>query len=226
MIVELDEPFGDGKDCGENGWTNGNLVTDYLTIGTTNAPNVSFGLMYSHQHLNTKWASDGIFGLSVDLNCISDTDNCTIVRSLKAFGVPVVGVRLPGISGSSGSISFGSLDGPGCSRNWQWVPHAVPRHPLSSDQAWTVRIKSVDLGSYHSEESDLPGVLTSLSSFILAPSEDFKKIVSVLGAEYSFKNDEYIVQCAEVPELPSLNFTIGPFVQAVPATLYTKPAST
>ncbi|KAH7707370.1 aspartic protease precursor [Aphelenchoides avenae] len=225
IILELDEPFGDGKDCGENGWSNGNLVTDHLTIGTTNAPNVSFGLMYSLQHLNMKWASDGIFGLGVDLNCISDTENCTTVRYLKAFGDPVVGVRLPGVSGSSGSISFGSLDVPGCSGNWQWVPHAVPMHPLSSDQAWTVRVKAVDLGSYRSEESNLPGVLTSLSSFILAPSDDFKKIISVLDAEYSFKNDEYTVECSKVTSLPTMNFAIDTFVHAVSATLYTQPVS-
>ncbi|KAH7664844.1 hypothetical protein AAVH_43399, partial [Aphelenchoides avenae] len=81
MAVLLSKPFADVKDCGglnSTGWSNGSLVIDHLTIGSTTAENVSFYLMEHAQHFNPQWASDGIMGLSVDLDCYFDEDNCTL----------------------------------------------------------------------------------------------------------------------------------------------------
>lgn len=46
--------------------------------------------------------------------------------------------------------------------------------------------------------------------FLEAPREYFEKIITELGAEYSFKLDKYTVDCGKVSSMPSMAFSIAP----------------
>ncbi|KAH7669925.1 aspartic protease, partial [Aphelenchoides avenae] len=217
MAVQFSKPYADVKDCGglnSTGWSNGSLVIDHLTIGPKTAADVSFYLMKHVQHFNPRWASDGLMGLSISIDCYLDKDNCTILGFLKAFGDPVVGVYLPSNQlvgqGSAGAITFGSLDLPECSSNWRWLSDTLKNLP-----GWNILVKSFDLGSYHAPLTDRPAILFSFAAYIWAPPKVFNKIVSTLGAEYSFSDDEYVVECSKVNkgQLPDMSFTLNGTMQ-------------
>ncbi|KAH7714851.1 Protein ASP-7 [Aphelenchoides avenae] len=66
-------------------------------------------------------------------------------------------------------------------------------------------------------------VLISYAAFIWAPPKVHDIIVRVLRAEYSFKYDEYVVECSKVQaEFPDMIFGLDGYTQVVSAKLYTR----
>lgn len=220
--IELPAPYADVTDCGNlnaTGWSEGVSSYDTLTIDSQSVPKVQFDLMDTAQPFNPQWASDGVFGLAI----YGSFWGRTIIPFLKGLGgEPYVSVYLPPVSNpdswsSSGVITFGALETEKCSSQWTWVPKGVPFAGY-----WNLNVTTFSLGPVKGLDT-VPAILRVMSAYTWAPSKTFAAIMAQLGAEYSFKYDDYTVKCAKVSGLPDMIFTLKGWTQTVTPKLYTRP---
>jgi hypothetical protein len=226
--VSFGPPYADTGDCGSlngTGVGNGTLAAEYYEIGSVTAKNVSFYTMHAIEHLNPRWASDGVLGLAISFDCWFDTDNCTVFGLLKKLGKPVVSVYLNsdipavGTASMAGAITFGARDTQNCGK-WVTLPMGPP---AITDYFFDFIVSTFSLGSYTAKENGRPALLVSTEAYIWAPPRIFAQIIAQLNAEYDFSDDIYTVDCSGIATLPDLVFTLSGYTYKVPATLYTRP---
>ena len=85
--------------------------------------------------------------------------------------------------------------------------------PLSEPKYWQVAIDSINLGSYSTTATS--GIVDSGTSLITGPSIEIMKIATSVGAMPNLLG-QYSIDCAKVPNLPSLEFTMNGKAFTVP----------
>ena len=80
-----------------------------------------------------------------------------------------------------------------------WVKLAEPKY-------WLIDLDDVQVGSYSSGKTN--GIVDSGTSLITGPSSEIRKIASSVGASANLLG-QYTIDCAAVPNLPDLEFTIN-----------------
>lgn len=85
--------------------------------------------------------------------------------------------------------------------------------PLSQPKYWQVAIDSIKLGAYSSTATS--GIVDSGTSLITGPSSEIMQIALSVGAMPNLLG-QYSIDCAKVPNMPSLDFSMNGKTFTVP----------
>lgn len=97
-----------------------------------------------------------------------------------------------------GELTIGGYDDSKFKGEITWVPLSEPKY-------WQVAIDSIKLGDYSSTVTS--GIVDSGTSLITGPSSEVMKIAMSVGAMPNLLG-QYSIDCAKVPNIPSLEFTM------------------
>jgi|EP00956_Cyclotella_meneghiniana_P042873 hypothetical protein len=105
-----------------------------------------------------------------------------------------------------GELTIGGYDDAAFKGEITWIPLSEPKY-------WQVAIDSINLGSYSATATS--GIVDSGTSLITGPSAEIMKIAVSVGAMPNLLG-QYSIDCAKVPNLPSLEFTMSGKTFTVP----------
>lgn len=72
---------------------------------------------------------------------------------------------------------------------------------------------------------DQPAVLFSGAAYIWAPAKVVDMMITVIGASYSFFDDQYVVKCSKAASLPDILLMLGTAAVRVPSKHYLRKVS-
>lgn len=99
-----------------------------------------------------------------------------------------------------GELTFGGYDPSKFEGDLEYVK-------LESATYWEIALDAVEAGSYKNDESTT-AIVDSGTSLMTGPKAEVMKLAAAMGATANFMG-EYTVDCAKVPDLPDVVFTIG-----------------
>jgi hypothetical protein len=201
-------PISDDIDCGDNnsGYSGAYLAADTFQVASGTTKNVSFYYVYSVEHLNPYWASDGVLALwSPTLKKILEGYNNSIVSVYLDSSFPALQDTV-----SAGYVTFGAKDTIHCG-DWTDVPF----------DDGNIVVNKFALGSFSYNEKSVSSTLDSTSIYISTPSSAFDNIVSMLNAEYDYEDGIYTVNCSQVASFPDMVFHLTGVQYNVSSSLYT-----
>ncbi|EJK50057.1 hypothetical protein THAOC_31014 [Thalassiosira oceanica] len=141
---------------------------------------------------------DGIMGLGFDGLALGGAK--TVFKNAVDQGVvsqPVFAFQMG--NNADGELTFGGYDDSKFTGDITWVNLAEPKY-------WLIDLDNVQVGSYSSGKTN--GIVDSGTSLITGPSAEIRKIASSVGASANLLG-QYTIDCALVPNLPDLEFTIN-----------------
>jgi len=109
-----------------------------------------------------------------------------------------------------GELTFGGYDASKFEGELQYVN-------LESATYWEIALDSIAAGDYKKDSADekITGIVDSGTSLITGPRAEIKKLAEAVGAKANIVG-EYTIDCAKVPDLPDVVFTIGGIEYTVP----------
>ncbi|KAI6230657.1 Peptidase A1 domain-containing protein [Aphelenchoides fujianensis] len=117
------------------------------------------------------------------------------------------------IGGTGGLITYGALDSANCDDPLVYTP-------ITKEGYWQFDVDGFSVGNYTTTIKK-SAISDTGTAYILAPNDEFQKLINQTGAFYDFLNDVYLVQCSKLDTYPDLVFTVGGQKLAVPASEYT-----
>lgn len=154
---------------------------------------------------------DGILGLGFSSISIDNTPT-VFDNAIKQNAVdqPVFAFYLG--DNADGELTFGGYDASKFSGELEFVK-------LESATYWEIALDSVAAGDYHSTPNDDGSATTAIvdsgTSLLTGPKKEIAKLAAAFGAKPNFMG-QYTIDCAKVPSLPDVEFTIAGKVYTVP----------
>ena len=105
-----------------------------------------------------------------------------------------------------GELTFGGYDSSKFKGDLEYIK-------LVSATYWEINVDGIGAGAYKSGETT--AIVDSGTSLITGPKADVSKLAESMGATANFMG-EYTIDCAKVPDLPDVVFTIGGKDYAIP----------
>lgn len=111
---------------------------------------------------------------------------------------------------ADGELTFGGYDSSKFEGELEYVK-------LESATYWEIALDSVEAGSYKKDSADgkITGIVDSGTSLITGPRAEITKLAQAVGATANIVG-EYTIDCAKVPDLPDVVFTIGGTEYSIP----------
>lgn len=109
-----------------------------------------------------------------------------------------------------GELTFGGYDSAKFEGDLEYVK-------LDSATYWQIALDSIEAGDYKKDSTDgkITGIVDSGTSLITGPRAEVTKIAQAIGATPNIVG-EYTIDCAKVPDLPDVVFTIGGKEYSIP----------
>jgi len=109
-----------------------------------------------------------------------------------------------------GELTFGGYDSSKFEGELEYVN-------LEAATYWEIALDSVAAGDYKKDSADgkITGIVDSGTSLITGPRSEISKIAAAVGATANIVG-EYTIDCAKVPDLPDVVFTIGGTEYSIP----------
>jgi len=109
-----------------------------------------------------------------------------------------------------GELTFGGYDSAKFEGDLEYVK-------LESATYWEIALDSIEAGDYKKDSADgkITGIVDSGTSLITGPKAEISKLAAAVGATPNFVG-EYTIDCAKVPDLPDVVFSIGGTEYSVP----------
>mmetsp|Transcript_14242 Transcript_14242/g.25025 ORF Transcript_14242/g.25025 Transcript_14242/m.25025 type:complete len:419 (-) Transcript_14242:13-1269(-) len=148
---------------------------------------------------------DGILGLGFEGLALGGAS--TVFKNAidqKVVAQPVFAFDLG--DNKDGELTMGGYDDSKFKGEIEWVPLAEPKY-------WLIDIGDIKVGSFSSGTTN--GIVDSGTSLITGPSVEIRKIAQSVGASANMMG-QYTIDCAKVPTLPDMEFTINGKPYAVP----------
>mmetsp|Transcript_27585 Transcript_27585/g.50213 ORF Transcript_27585/g.50213 Transcript_27585/m.50213 type:complete len:416 (+) Transcript_27585:109-1356(+) len=148
---------------------------------------------------------DGILGLGFEKLSLGGAN--TVFKNAidqKVVSQPVFSFALG--DNKDGELTLGGYDDSKFKGEITWVN-------LSEANYWRINIENISVGSVSSGATN--GIVDSGTSLITGPSTEIAKIAHSVGATHNIMG-EYTIDCAKVPTLSDLEFTINKKVYKVP----------
>jgi len=108
---------------------------------------------------------------------------------------------------ADGELTFGGYDSSKFEGDLEYVK-------LESATYWEIALDSVSAGSY-TMDGKITGIVDSGTSLITGPRAEITKLAQAVGATANIMG-EYTIDCAKVPDLPDVVFTIGGTEYSIP----------
>jgi len=80
--------------------------------------------------------------------------------------------------------------------------------PVTRKDFWQFKVDAGNVGSGSFCSGGCSAIADTGTSLIYGPKDEIEKISRVIGATYSSKSEEYIIDCSKIPTLPTVTFTI------------------
>lgn len=111
---------------------------------------------------------------------------------------------------ADGELTFGGYDSSKFEGDLEYVK-------LESATYWEIPLDSIEAGSYKKDSADgkITGIVDSGTSLMTGPRAEITKLAQAVGATPNIVG-EYTVDCAKVPDLPDVVFTIGGTEYTIP----------
>jgi len=111
-----------------------------------------------------------------------------------------------------GELTFGGYDSSKFEGDLEYVK-------LESATYWEIALDSIAAGDYKKDSADgkITGIVDSGTSLITGPKAEVTKLAEAIGATANIVG-EYTVDCAKVPDLPDVVFTIGGTEYSIPGS--------
>lgn len=109
-----------------------------------------------------------------------------------------------------GELTFGGYDSSKFEGDLKYVK-------LEAATYWEIAMDSIQAGDYKKDSADgkITGIIDSGTSLITGPKAEISKIAKAVGATANIVG-EYTIDCAKVPDLPDVVFSIGGTEYSVP----------
>jgi len=109
-----------------------------------------------------------------------------------------------------GELTFGGYDSSKFEGDLKYVK-------LEAATYWEIAMDSIQAGDYKKDSADgkITGIVDSGTSLITGPKAEISKIAKAVGATANIVG-EYTIDCAKVPDLPDVVFSIGGTEYSVP----------
>lgn len=109
-----------------------------------------------------------------------------------------------------GELTFGGYDSAKFEGDLEYVK-------LESATYWEIAMDSIEAGDYKKDSADgkITGIVDSGTSLITGPKAEISKLAAAVGATPNIVG-EYTIDCAKVPDLPDVVFTIGGTEYSIP----------
>lgn len=107
-----------------------------------------------------------------------------------------------------GELTFGGYDSSKFEGDLAYVK-------LESATYWEISVDSIAAGEYTNGGGPTTAIVDSGTSLITGPKAEIRKLATAMGATANFMG-EYTVDCATVPDLPDVVFTIGGTEYTIP----------
>jgi len=109
-----------------------------------------------------------------------------------------------------GELTFGGYDASKFEGDLEYVK-------LESATYWEIALDGIKAGDYEKDSADgkITAIVDSGTSLITGPRAEISKIAKAVGAKANIVG-EYTIDCAKVPDLPDVVFTIGGKDYSVP----------
>lgn len=189
-----------------SGPVSGFFSQDTVTVGNVQVQNQIFAEVTDASGLGLAYSIgkfDGILGLgfkSISVNGVPPVFESMISQGLVQN--PVFSFYLGKADGQPGELLFGGVDPAHFTGDLTFVP-------LSSETYWELQLSSMTLNG-QSVSSATKVIIDSGTSILAGPSDEVKKIASMVGATPFFLNpSEYTIDCNKIPSLPVLKVVIG-----------------
>lgn len=188
-----------------SGPVSGFLDNDVVTAGGIEVQNVEFAEVTDASGLGLAYeigAFDGILGMAFQSISV---DGCpVVVQQMAQQGLldnTEFSLYLES-SGESGELTWGGSDPAHFSGPMTWVPVTSQTYWESSLNSMTVKGSPVT--------TTQKAIFDSGTSLLAGPTADVKVLAGIYGATPSWINpNEYMIDCSLIPNLPTLDITIG-----------------
>lgn len=109
-----------------------------------------------------------------------------------------------------GELTFGGYDSSKFEGDLNYVN-------LEAATYWEITLDSVKAGNYNKDSADekITAIVDSGTSLITGPKAEIVKLAEAVGAKANFVG-EYTIDCAKVPDMPDIVFTIGGTEYTIP----------
>ncbi|XP_034151843.1 pepsin A isoform X1 [Esox lucius] len=196
----------------------GQLGYDTVSVGNIAVIKQIFGASQTEATFMTNMDADGILGLAFP--DISSSGATPVFDNMITQGLVNQSLFSIYLSGSSGNsvVSFGGIESNYYTGQITWVP-------LSSESYWQVSMASVTMNSKVAAcTGGCQAIVDTGTSLIVGPDSDINNINTLIGATTDQQGDA-IVNCNNIPNLPSVTFTLNGHAFTLPASAYTTQTS-
>lgn len=109
-----------------------------------------------------------------------------------------------------GELTFGGYDSAKFEGDLKYVD-------LEAATYWEIALDSIEAGSYKKDSSDgkITAIVDSGTSLMTGPRAEVTKLAAAVGATANLVG-EYTIDCAKVPDLPDVVFTVGGTEYSIP----------
>ncbi|KAH7715184.1 Protein ASP-7 [Aphelenchoides avenae] len=177
----------------------GVVAYDYVTIKNFSTW-VNFGVVLKDEFGSPQpyWPSDGVLGFQ-RLYPGNESAESTLYSLARAAGQPQVTLfGGDSANGHAGVLTLGGPDAVNCASKWTRIYQAD-----GAIDDWELEIKGFQFGAYKLSNPEWNGLI-SAGAKTGVPPKVFKQIVKMLGAEYDFASDEYVVDCNAAKSAPAI----------------------
>nr|XP_033774487.1 gastricsin [Geotrypetes seraphini] len=200
------------------GSLSGILGYDTVTIQNIAITQQEFGLSVNEPGTNFVYAQfDGILGLAYP--SISVEGATTVMQGLiqhNLINQPVFGFYLSGQENSQngGELVLGGVDPNHYTGQIYWTP-------VTQQTYWQIGIEGFSVNGQETGwcRQGCQGVVDTGTSLLTVPQQMFSSLMQDIGAQLD-QNGGYVVNCNNIPNMPTLSFTISGVPFPLPPTAY------